>query len=68
MAMETTISVKESTAQLLMHLKQKLEARSIDETIIRIMKKAENIQSSRFGSQAGLKKFTERERGKDREL
>ncbi len=66
--METTISVKESTVQMLMQLKQRLEAKSLDETIIRMIQKAEKIPVSRFGSQPTLKKFTERERKKDREL
>jgi hypothetical protein len=66
--METTIAVKESTAQLLAQLRRKLEAKSFDETILRIVMEREKIPESRFGSQPTLKKFTERERGKDREL
>ncbi len=67
--METTIAVKESTAQLLMYLKRKLDARSMDETILKIAKKAENLPSSRFGSQLkSLKPFKENERAASHEL
>ncbi|MBS3089499.1 hypothetical protein J4461_01295 [Candidatus Pacearchaeota archaeon] len=60
--METTIAIKERTAQLLMQLKRKLEAKSFDEIILAMIKEKEKIPSSRFGSQPALKKFTEREK------
>ena len=67
--METTIAVKESTVQLLMHLKQKLEARSLDETIVKIAIKSEDLPASRFGSQKGkLITFKESERATFHEL
>lgn len=67
--METTIAVKKSTVQLLLRLKQKLEARSLDETIMKVIQKAENMPSSRFGSQKNkLKSFKESERATTHEL
>ena len=66
--METTIAVRESTVQLLTQLKRKLEAKSLDETIVKVMARMEKIPTSRFGSQPLLKKFSEEERGTSREL
>jgi len=60
--METTIAVKESTLQLLVNIKKKMNAKNMDEIIIEITRKSENIQKSRFGSQPSLKEFTEEER------
>ena len=66
--MVTTITVKESTVQLLAKVKEKLGAVSLDETIVKVLQKAENIPSSRFGSQPKLKKFSEKERARFHEL
>lgn len=62
--MVTTIAVKESTAQLLTKVKKKMDASSLDETIVKILQKVENIPHSRFGSQPKLKKFKEEERAR----
>ncbi len=66
--MTTTIAVKESTLQLLTQVKGKINASSLDETIVRVVAKAENIPHSRFGSQPKLKPFTEKERANSHEL
>ncbi|MEK6850458.1 MAG: hypothetical protein AABX85_02705 [Nanoarchaeota archaeon] len=66
--METSIAVKESTAQILAILKQKFRARSMDETIIKVLQKSENIPKSRFGSTPKLKEFSHRERAQSHEL
>ena len=66
--MTTTIAVKENTAQLLTSIKKKMGFGSIDETIIKIIEKAEKIPNSRFGSQPNLKKFKEEERAYSHEL
>mgnify|MGYP001564024003 CR=1 FL=1 len=66
--MVTTIAVKESTAQLLAKIKGEIDARSLDETIIKILHKFKNMPSSRFGSQPKLKPFTEKERAYSHEL
>ena len=60
--METTIAIKENTAQLLTRLKRKMKAKNMDEIIIEIIRKSENIKKSRFGSQPNLKEFKEEER------
>lgn len=66
--METTIAVKESTVQMLMRLKKSMGARSMDEVIVTISRKAENLPASRFGSQPKLKPFRSEERGLAHEL
>jgi hypothetical protein len=66
--MVTTIAVKESTVQLLAILKKKMGTESLDETIVKILQKVENIPGSRFGSQPQMKKFTEKERARFHEL
>ena len=55
--MTTTIAVKERTAQVLLQLKKKLKTKSLDETIEKLLKRAGEIEESRFGSQKGLKNF-----------
>ncbi|MBI2452026.1 hypothetical protein HYV50_03025 [Candidatus Pacearchaeota archaeon] len=66
--METTIAVKSSTAQVLLRLKEKLRAKSVDEAIVKILQKTEKISLSRFGSNPKLRSFTEKERAKFHEL
>ena len=66
--MVTTIAVKESTAQLLTKVKQEIDAKSLDETIIKILSEFKNLPSSRFGSQPKLKPYTEKERAHSHEL
>ncbi len=66
--MTTTIAVKESTAQLLISMKKKMGLSSIDETILKIVHKIENVPASRFGSQPKLRKFEHSERGQFHEL
>ena len=60
--METTIAIKESTAQLLAQLKRRMNAKNMDEALREIIRKSENIKKSRFGSQPNLKEFKEEER------
>ena len=62
--METTIAIKESTAQILSYLKKRMNVRSLDEVIIEAVRKAENLPKSRFGSQPKLKSFREEERAR----
>ncbi|MDO8460578.1 MAG: hypothetical protein Q7S74_05690 [Nanoarchaeota archaeon] len=66
--METTISIKQSTAQMLAQLKKKMNMKSMDEAIVEIMRKSENLPRSRFGSQPSLKSFKKEERAKFHEL
>lgn len=55
--MSTTVEVKRNTARVLEELKKKYGAKSIDETVKRLMSKAENIPDSRFGSHPEMKAF-----------
>ena len=66
--METTIAVRESTAQLLAAVKERMHARSMDETIVRILQKNEGIPKSGFGARPKLKIFSEKERAEFHEL
>lgn len=66
--METTIAIKESTAQMLAYIKKKMNARSMDEVITEVVRKAEKLPKSRFGSQPDLKSFDKSERAKFHEL
>ena len=66
--METTISIKESTAQMLAQIKRKMNMRSMDEVIVEIVRKAEDLPKTRFGSQPTLKSFKREERAKFHEL
>ena len=47
--MSTTVEVKRTTAKLLEEIKQKYKAKSADETIRRLIEKAENVPQSMFG-------------------
>ncbi len=66
--METTIAIKESTAQMLAYIKKRMNAKSIDEVIVEVVRKAENLPKSRFGSQPGLKSFKRGEKARFHEL
>ena len=66
--METTIAVKESTAQILARLREKMKAKSIDETIIKVLEKSNEIQKSQFGVDPNIKSFSRKERAKFHEL
>lgn len=66
--MVTTIAVKEITLQLLTQIKKKIGADSLDETIVKVMQKAEDIPTTRFGSQPNLKSFSESERASFHDL
>ena len=56
--MSTTVEVKRSTAKLLEEMKQKYKARSADETIRKLIDKAENVPDSMFGAHPKMKRFT----------
>ena len=58
MDMSTTVEVKRMTAKLLAELKRKYEAKSVDETIRRLISKAEKIPDSMFGAHPKMKPFS----------
>lgn len=55
--MSTTVEVKRNTARVLEELKKKYGAKSIDDTVKRLISKAESIPDSRFGSHPEMKAF-----------
>lgn len=55
--MSTTVELKKNTAKRLEELKRKYGARSIDETVKRLISKAENVPDSMFGSHPHMRAF-----------
>lgn len=68
MSTTTTIEVKRYTAKLLEDLKQKYETKSADETIRRLIKRAENVPDSMFGAHPRMKRFKEADEAHAHEL
>ena len=69
MAMSTTtVEIKRSTAKLLEEMKQKYETKSIDQTIRKLIDKAENIPDSLFGAHPKMKPFSRADETKDHEI
>ncbi|MDE1854149.1 MAG: hypothetical protein KGI38_10470 [Thaumarchaeota archaeon] len=66
--MSTTVEVKRNTARVLEELKRKYGVKSIDETVKRLISKAENIQDSMFGSHPKMKAFEPKDEAKFHEL
>jgi hypothetical protein len=64
----TTIRVSKKTAQTLEHLREKLNAKNLDETIQLIVKKQRQTALDKgFGiAKNKIKPFTEEDRGEDR--
>ena len=57
----TTVEVKQTTAKLLDEIKQKYKTKSYDETIRKLIDKAENVSDSMFGAHPKMKSFTKRD-------
>ncbi len=66
--MSTTVEVKKNTARVLEELKKKYGAKSIDETVKRLISKAENIPDSMLGSHPEMKAFRPKDEAKFHEL
>jgi hypothetical protein len=64
----TTVEVKRSTAKLLGQMKQKYEAKSMDETIRKLIDRAENIPESMFGAHPKMKPFSRTDEAKSHEV
>jgi len=64
----TTVEVKRNTARMLEQLKRKYRSKSMDETLRRLINKAEGIPNSMFGSHPKMKRFTSRDEAKFHEL
>lgn len=67
-SMSTTVEVKKSTLQMLEELKRKLQARSIDETIRKLILKVQGVPESKFGAHPEMKPFTSKDEAKTHEL
>lgn len=66
--MSTTVEVKKNTVRLLEELKRKYRAKSLDETVRKLISKAEEIPDSMLGAHPRMKPFTSRDEAKFREL
>jgi hypothetical protein len=66
--MSTTVEVKRTTAKLLEEMKQKYKAKSADETIRKLIDKAENVPESMFGAHPRMKRFTRSDESNVHEL
>ena len=65
---KTTVEVKRTTLQALEVLKAELGARSLDETIRALIRKAKNIPMSKFGAHPKMRPFTVEDEAKFHEL
>ena len=66
--MSTTVELKRNTAKRLEELKRKYGTRSMDETVKRLISKAENIPDSMFGSHLRMKPFKQEDEAGSHEL
>jgi hypothetical protein len=64
----TTLEVKRNTAKLLEELKQKYDTKSADETIRKLIQRAENIPDSMFGAHPKMRRFRESDESHGHEL
>lgn len=68
MAMSTTVEVKKNTAIILDELKRRYKAKSIDETLRKLINKAESVPDSMFGAHPEMKPFTRADEARAHEL
>jgi hypothetical protein len=64
----TTLEVKRNTAKLLEELKQKYATKSADETIRKLIQRAENVPDSMFGAHPNMRRFREFDESHGHEL
>lgn len=64
----TTVEVKRSTARMLEELKKKYRSKSVDETLRRLISRAENIPDSKFGAHPKMKPFRRKDEAEFHEL
>ena len=64
----TTVELKRSTAKVLEELKRKYHAKSMDETVKRLISKAENIPDSMFGFHPEMSAFKHKDEAEFHEL
>jgi hypothetical protein len=58
MVMATTVEVKKNTAKILEELKRRYKTKSIDETLRKLISKAESVPDSMFGAHPKMNPFT----------
>jgi hypothetical protein len=66
--MSTTVEVKKTTLQMLEDLKKKFQARSIDETIRKLILTVQGVPESKFGAHPEMKSFTPRDEAGSHDL
>ena len=64
----TTLEVKKNTAKLLEELKRKYDTKSADETIRKLIQRAENVPDSMFGAHPNMTRFRESDEAHGHEL
>ena len=64
----TTVEVKRTTAKLLEEIKRKYSARSYDETMRKLIDRAERVPESLFGAHPKMKSLTRRDEANVHEL
>jgi len=64
----TTVEVKKSTARILEELKKKYGSKSVDETLRRLISRAENIPDSKFGVHPTMRPFRRKDEAEFHEL
>jgi hypothetical protein len=65
---KTTVEVRKTTLQALEEMRDKLGAKSLDETIKAIVRKVRNVPESRFGAHPEMKPFSAEEEAQGHEL
>lgn len=68
MEMSTTVELKRNTAKTLEELKKKYGAKSMDETVKRLIRKAEGLPDSMFGAHPEMKGFKHEDEATSHEL
>jgi hypothetical protein len=64
----TTVEVKRNTAKLLEEMKKKYKTKSADETIRKLIERAENVPESMYGAHPKMKPFTRSDEAHGHEL
>jgi len=68
MVVSTTVELKRNTAKVLEELKKKYGTRTMDETVRRLIDKAENIPDTMFGAHPRMKPFSPSEEAEFHDL
>jgi hypothetical protein len=66
--MSTTVEVKRTTVKLLEEIKEKYKTKSLDETIRKLVEKAENVPETMFGAHPKMRSFKKSDESNVHEL